>query len=328
MNWSSGAHRWGQPFEDVVSVQGDRLDAERFEDRFVDACLPLVVRAATNHWPAAKRWNQPDYLPRVLEGRTFAVHDAPVLEMRWRQRHWPECFIERFASQRTTDLTIAEIAERAATDELVFAYAVGVDATTALAPLVEDVGKFDFVPNPGRPHYYKPLRAFVHGISYTDWHYHPDDSTLMCQFGRAKTVHLLPPCQATWDVFYEVAARENYIGTADPARFPRLKTLRPLRATVHPGDALYIPPNWWHAVACSERGAGLGVTLAYCWGSPWHIRLDPRFPFHRFYLRHGRPVRRVQLVGAAAAWSALRLVGRTLAEIPKTAVAQHISASQ
>ena len=197
-----------------------------------------------------------------------------------------------------------------------FAYAQKVDSDTPLSGLESDIGQFDFLPRRRNTNSYAPLRAFLHGISYTDWHYHKDDETLMCQFGRSKVVHLLPPDQHTWDVFYEIGSRELRYGDADPAKYPGLATLKPRIAEVHPGDALYIPPNWWHAVACQEPSDRLGITLAYCWGSPWHILLEPRFPFRKFYIRHGPLRRRAQLAAAAVAWKGLDLAGRTLPNVP------------
>ena len=240
--------------------------------------------------------------------------------MRWRRKQWPDRFENRFAQQPTTELSFMDFESIARSQDPIFSYALGLNSSTSLAALEPDVGTFYFLDEIQTPNYYKPLRAFVHGRSYTDWHYHPDDETLMCQFGRSKTTYILPPTQATWDVFFEIAHEENWIGAADPNRFPKLKALKPIAVVVEPGDALYIPPNWWHAVECNDRTDRVGMTVAYCWGSPFHVRLDPRFPFRRFYLRNGRPLRRFQLGAAAALWGALRLVGwRTLPELPTTA---------
>lgn len=275
-----------------------------------------MIRSATKHWPANERWSEPDYLSRLLGEHEIAVHRDPVLEMRWRQQHWPDRFMEAFDEQVPTMLNFTELAELAASDEFVFAYAIGIDARSCLAALENDIGEFQFLPNPAPPNFYQRLRAFVHGTSYTDWHCHPDDETLMCQFGRSKTVHILPPDQNTWDVMTEVAQQENHIGPVGLKQFPRLKTLTPFVAEVHPGDAVYIPPNWWHAVQCVQQTRQLGVTVAYCWGSPPHIRMDPRFPFRRFYLRHGDWRRRLQLAAAAALWSTFALAGKTLKNVP------------
>lgn len=320
MKWSSGVRRWGQAIGDVESIKQGDITAEEFRDRYVDRCKPILIRSATSHWPAATLWRDPEYLDAVLNDTQFEVHSQPVIEMSWRRRLWPDRFAPVFnAHPRGVESRIvsyAELVEMAASDEVVFAYAVKIDRSTGLSALHDDIGHFDIVPEPSRPHYYPPLRAFVHGISYTDWHCHPDDSTLMCQFGRSKTLHLLPPDQATWDVIYEVARHEERIGPADPDKFPGLRKLKPQVATVNPGDAIYIPPNWWHAVECTEQSEQLGITVAYCWGSPLHIRSDPRFPYRSIYAQHGRISNRLKMAVARLIWQTLALGGKTLDEIP------------
>lgn len=320
LKWSSGVRSWGQPIGDVKSIDHGDISAEEFRTEFIDRCRPVLIRSATTHWPAAKLWCAPDYLAHTLKDVKFEVHTEPVIEMSWRRRLWPDRFAKVFDahSRGVASLVVSfdNLMELATSKDVVFAYSVKIDKSSSLSVLHDDIGGFDIVPNPGRPHYYPPLRAFVHGISYTDWHCHPDDNTLMCQFGRSKTLHLLPPDQFTWDVMLDVAQHEDRVGPADPERFPRLKTLKPRVAVVNPGDAIYIPPNWWHAVACTEEAAQLGVTVAWCWGSPLHIRSDPRFPYRSIYAQHGPITNRLKMAAAAIVWRALALSGKTLAEIP------------
>ena len=318
MTWSSGVERWNQPVTELESVDGKDISADEFRNEFVNKCKPVVIRSATDHWPAATRWNEPGYFDRVLGDQEFAVHQKPKMEMNWRKRHWPDRFARLFDAQSASILSYADMMRLTASTETAFAYALGISESTSLSPLEADMGGFEFLPEPAPTNYYEPRRAFLHGISYTDWHYHPDDETLMCQFGRTKVVHMLPPDQRTWQVIYEIAKQESHIGSADPARYPGLRTLNPAVAVVNPGDATYIPPNWWHAVTCSKQSDRLGVTVAYCWGSPLHIRMDPRFPFHRFHQRHGPLKHRLQLAAASVAWRAFSAAGKTLPEIPGT----------
>jgi Cupin-like domain len=44
----------------------------------------------------------------------------------------------------------------------------------------------------------------------------------------------------------------------DEQQFPRARALAPLRATLHDGDAIYIPAFWWHAVRTVEPTVALG----------------------------------------------------------------------
>ena len=201
LKWSSGARGWGQPIEDVESVDYCDISAEEFRTGYVDQCQPLVIKSATAHWSAAKRWCEPDYVAHLFKDVKLSVHVEPVIELSWRRRLWPDRFSRVFETHSrgvaSEVVSYDELLELAASKQVVLAYAVKIDESSELSALRADIGGFDLVPNPRRPHYYVPLRAFVHGISYTDWHSHPDDNTLTCQFGRTKTVHLLPPNQST-----------------------------------------------------------------------------------------------------------------------------------
>jgi len=84
---------------------------------------------------------------------------------------------------------------------------------------------------------------------------------------------------------------------------------------VHPGDAIYIPPHWWHAVECPDARDGLGITLAYCWRSPAHIEFDPRAPYKKCAGRHGTWKRRARLATEKARWAAMRISGHEPSEI-------------
>ncbi len=312
--WTSGAELWGAGSSQVATTEADVLTAERFQSH-VDESRPLLVRNALASWPAVSRWADRSHLRTALGGREFVVHRRPVPEMKWRRETWPERFGNLTGPGDGESLDFAAFEAAATSDEFVFTYAVELDETTSLGPLADDAGDFHFLPRPAAPRYYGRLRAFLHGRSYTDWHVHPNDETLMCQFGVRKRVSLLPPTQRTWDVLIHVARQETYLGPASPDEHPDLRTLSPIVLDVRPGDALYIPPHWWHAVECPTADGGIGVTVAYCWGSPLHIRLDPRFPVKRFRSAHASLPKRAKLALGRLAWLGLRCTGRNVPQL-------------
>ena len=70
-------------------------------------------------------------------------------------------------------------------------------------------------------------------------------------------------------------------GPLDPSVFPKLKKTRPVRATVRPGDFLYLPPCWWHHVTIpDEPTISLSATfrpwITYLYWYHWRIRLARR----------------------------------------------------
>lgn len=186
------------------------------------------------------------------------------------------------------------------------------------AKVEADVGGFPFLRNPPPPLIYTKKRAFLFGRSYTDWYFHPSDETLMCQIGGSKRVALLAPDQRNWDTMLDVVSHERFVGVPDSKRFPEFRKLRFRSVIVDHGDALYIPPYWWHAVESVDGGASWGATIAWCWGSPMHILLDPRFPARQFYLKNlESPASRFRFLRLSAKhWFPAYLRGRVMEAIP------------
>lgn len=306
MRWTSGVENWGVAVSPVESLASAGLARNEFLGRYVDPGRPVLLRGAVRHWPAFERWTDPASLAGRLHDGTFAVHRRPVLELKWRSSRWPKRFGARAGGEAIQRVSFPELARMARDGEFAFAYAVTLSAGSPLGALETDTGAFSFLAPVPPPRYYPPRRVFLHARSYTDWHYHPDDETLMCQFGAPKTVTLLPPDTVSFKVLLGIARHEDYMGGHDAARFPGVTRLRPRQVVVDSGDALYIPPNWWHAVECTDNGGRLGLTLAHCWGSPEHVRLDPRPPFRRFLLAHGTPRERLRVVRNGLRFATLR----------------------
>jgi hypothetical protein len=73
----------------------------------------------------------------------------------------------------------------------------------------------------------------------------------------------------------------------DFAEFPNARRAHPIETVLQPGDALFIPLHWWHAV----HGFGRTLSIAMFWNA--RLR-DYRFPqpslrtFAAMSIRHGR----------------------------------------
>jgi hypothetical protein len=151
-------------------------------------------------------------------------------------------------------------------------------------PLRADVHGFPFLQPAKSPRLFVDQRVFIYRESYTDWHFHASDETLMCQIRGRKDVLLLPPDSKSFATLMEIVRHVGYVYDVDVERFPAFKELCPLRATVEDGDALYIPTYWWHAV--ESAGDSWGITLAWCWRTPAYM-FDARLAGVRYALRLG-----------------------------------------
>ncbi|MEF9673461.1 cupin-like domain-containing protein [Pseudomonas sp. PCH446] len=96
-------------------------------------------------------------------------------------------------------------------------------------------------------------------------------------------------------------------------RYPALpwyRGLQALRTVVEPGDALYIPVYWWHAVQSMDDA--FGATVAATFPTPLHVSGDIRSPIARRVLRTYLFSRLAPLVLGAVAYSLAWRLGQRL----------------
>jgi len=307
----------GRVIIDVVDAND--LSPERFQSEYVDRCKPCLIRGAIAHWAALTRWRDIDYLKKTLgTGEVDGVRTTPAMELRWRGKMWGGKFADGICDLERKKLPVEEFLGRIRQLDHLFCYAQRISDKTVFGSLRGDLGRFKFLPNRPAPRNYPRSRVFFFGRSYTDWHFHPKDETLMCQIGASKKVALVGPGQNSWDAFFEVAREEVCLGTADRGRFSKFSEITPRTFVVEDGDAAYIPPYWWHAVETLSDASTFGATLAICWGSPIHIYLDPRFPGRDFHLRHiySASEREEFMAEVERLWVPLHLTAQTLLKIP------------
>lgn len=66
----------------------------------------------------------------------------------------------------------------------------------------------------------------------------------------------------------------------DLEKSPAFRDVRPYHVVVEPGDGLFIPVNWWHAIQARPRE--FGITVPITWDSPYR---DLQQPATRHFLR-------------------------------------------
>jgi len=253
-----------QPVEDLVSfipgidhatsvpvLHAKDLDEKTFL-QWVYEGKPCLVKGAVSHWPAVQKWRDKHHwfsvcknfelkvFPHsnhnnfnVYKGEKMRFHDA----------------IERLFDNRDHTFSIP-------TDEI--------KPKGNFEGVLKDIAGFKFFPSPPMPREYYRSRAFIYRRAATAWHYHGIDETLMCQVKGTKRVAVLPPDIPTPKKVMYYLQNELYM---EGVKLDPNLDLKPMIADVEEGDALYIPPYWFHAVV--PLGGEIGFTLAYCWKSPW-----------------------------------------------------------
>lgn len=241
----------------VAERRAGTLGEAEFLSEYVAKGRPVVIREAVAHWPARTKWRDKDYLKRQSGHHRVFVYPHEYLNV----------------------TAVNEIGRR----ELSFAEAVdflhapdtemGFVGTAMPIELLPDVGDFRFFPGTPEPaFFYHDIRYFLFRNAGTTWHYHPLDETLMCQLIGRKRVGLLPMLSPRAHAIRNIFVSEAYY--TDPSAFDGFDNSGHtwLEATVDEGDALYIPPLWWHGVV--TVGPAFGVTAPVTWRSPLPVVAD------------------------------------------------------
>ncbi|TWI46490.1 Cupin-like domain-containing protein [Pseudoduganella flava] len=249
----------------VPSIDAADLTEERFRRDYVDRNLPLLIKGAIRHWPACGRWTDKRYLAgKVGENKVNLYRHLNFSN---------DATMKRSAIPGT----MAQALDVLHSDEdAVIFLPFRVDAPNSkFTSLKDDIGGVRFLAKPKKPLFYPRARTFMYRGAGSGWHTHTIDETLMCQIGGAKRVGLLPAKDASYAALKRIFFSERYLD--DPNVFDELPAkLRPFVADVEQGDALYIPPSWWHGVQPIDEG--VGATLAFCWRSPLHKISDLSYP--------------------------------------------------
>lgn len=244
------------------------VTAEQFEQEIVPAFEPVVLHGLVAHWPAVaacnsgfqaavdylRRWDAETAMHAVLarpspdrqlgyaadgSNQNFIKDERPltaILEQLWRYSHFPEP---------------PSVAVQSA---LVAACLPGFELDN-VAPLVPAQAK---------------ARIWI-GNQLTVGAHFDNSLNIACVVAGQRTFTLLPPMQVS----------NLYLGppdatpagapttmaslkTPDFERFPKLREAlaHAQQATLNPGDAIYIPPLWFHQV---ESLAPLNILLNYWW---------------------------------------------------------------
>ncbi len=198
--------------ESVIERHGEAEPA--LIERAIRAKIPLVIRDANVDWPA-KRW--------TLDSFANDFGHVPYLS---------STLGERVAEIRDSGKIVQGFSERLP-DEL----------------------KAQFGPTKGFPSSFQNVETFLSGPqAITPLHRDLIDGLAIVSFGP-REFWLFPPSDA--EALYAQPLKRvgdfQKCSVSDPrnvdsTRFPRFVDARPTRITVMPGDMIFVPAGWFHAV--------------------------------------------------------------------------------
>jgi len=236
---------------DVANLQG--VTTERFRTECVPAAKPVILRGFVSSWPA-RSWS----FPRIAE-------------------HWPRRAARAVRSApdglavQTLTLTPDELVPQLLADDLRPPYGAPdwrFDVFGELPELAEEL------PPPrvyaGQPSYL----LFLGRDTVQRAHYHAFYHSLICQVHGRKRITLYSPDDSACLYPHPIRRRHFEFSRVDTSApdleaFPRFASARPLDAILEPGDALFVPFRWWHAV----KGIGAILSTSLFWKAPWRAHL-------------------------------------------------------
>ena len=222
-----------------------------------DKCgMPVVLEGAVSHWPAIEKWRDREYVVEKVGDRTVPievgetyVHDA------WSQklmtvREFIDEYVDHSAEQsREMSKNIAYLAQHELFEQCPDlkrdieepAYcALGTGSICAVNA------------------WFGPANTV--SPAHTDPHHN-----LLCQVVGTKRVRLFAPSE-TFRMYPHEERKTANTSRVDVMRpnleeFPDFAAITFVDATLFPGDALYIPPGWWHHV----RALDVSFSVSYWW---------------------------------------------------------------
>lgn len=249
----------------IPTFDASELDEQYLIHHFINPNQPCLIKNATSHWAAMKKWQNLDYLASVSgHNNVFVYSDINTYDA------------DKIESKTEETFSSAIIRLMDPLQEVVSIPMVPIPEKGAFSELNTDIGTFPFYPHLMPSLLYPVNRFFLYKNAGTGWHFHPIDETFMCQLVGSKQVALLSTKNKLYNELKKMAKYDEYLSPETlPPRFKA--ELTPYLITVEAGDALYIPPHWWHAIDPLDSTT-LGMTLAVTFRSPLHKLCDLSYP--------------------------------------------------
>ena len=242
----------------VPVLEASQLPESLFTGEYVARSQPCVIRGAVRHWPAMEKWRDKDYLKQSCGHHNVFLYP-----------HENFMGLERMEAGKRS-IRFAEAVEELHSENTKVAT---LQFPEQLSELLPDIIGFSFLTKAKPPILYQPaVRYFIYRNAGTTWHYHPVDETLMCQVVGSKKIGLLAANTRFQKALHSIFFQEDYYD--EPSAFAWLDQadLRWFSAHLEEGDALYIPPLWWHGVI--PASPFFGMTAAVAFRSPLHVIAD------------------------------------------------------
>lgn len=224
----------------------DNISKNRFLIDYKNTATPVILSQLMRDWPATNKWNF-EFLNDVAGSNVVPVYSSKPAKDK---EHQHAATLNIRLSEYLTMLKNGE------NDLRLFFYNV----LDNIPSMLKD---FDY-PDLGLTFFKKLPVLFMGGKgAKVQMHYDIDLADLiLCHFGGTKRVLLVPPEQSQY--LYKVPFSFSALHSVDFSnpdfdKHPALKNLNAYVAELNHGEALYIPPGFWHYIVYEQ--AGFSITL-------------------------------------------------------------------
>jgi hypothetical protein len=222
---------------------------EEFERRYRIPGRPVLITGVVDKWPAASLWN-PDYLSSRVGKNQVPVAFMPK----------PGDYAGAVRKKMALAEYVAALSQDGGGPGQPYLGEVSLEKF--FPELLEQVQRPAFVMNE------EALNAVLYfgRRQFSQLHYHPLGSATLCQVYGHKRVWLYPPEQTRYLYKYPwYSSNHNMSLTTspvpDPYQFPNFSRAKRIELVIGPGELLFIPIYWWHAIQNEE----LNVAVVFFW---------------------------------------------------------------
>ena len=229
----------------IPSVRSEDLDLVGFITEHFNKGQPVLMKGLVSHWPAMRKWSDLEYLRQSAGFRTVPVEIGSVYtDDEWTQKLMPlHVFISQYLLSPPSD---NEGGTGYLAQHLLFEQIQCLRADFEIPEFVH-CGGSEF--NAGGD-----INCWFGPNGTTTPIHHDPKHNILSQVVGYKYLRIWPPSES--GSLYPRRGLLSNTSRIDPAlgldilekEYPKFKDAKYLDVWLEPGDALYLPPKWWHYV--------------------------------------------------------------------------------
>lgn len=234
----------------------DRISREDFVNNYLKPRRPLVIRKATESWPALQKWTF-DYLKQAVGDITVPLYDSSKAD--------PSKPINAAATEMKFG-DYMDLIQREPTDLRIFLF----DPIKSAPKLLDDYRSPTDLMGGFLDKY--PTMFFGGKGSVTFLHYDIDLAHIFhTHFGRKHVILFdYKWRERLYCIPFATYALEDYdIENPDFDKFPALDGVEGQQAFLEHGDTLFMPTGWWHWMKYLDGSFSISLRA---WDKSWAIK--------------------------------------------------------